>query len=59
MGLGLGIDGTTDFGHPELDAPVCELRQDVLHLSRRPEGSLRLSDDDPRPAASRVGELLR
>ncbi len=34
MCFGLGIDGTADFGHPELDAPVCELRQDVLHLAR-------------------------
>ncbi len=34
MRFGLGIDGTADFGHPELDAPVRELRQDVLHLAR-------------------------
>jgi hypothetical protein len=31
--FGIGVDGTTDFGYPELHAPVGELGEDVLHLT--------------------------
>ena len=57
MRLGIGIDRATDFGHPQLHAPMGELRKDVLHLTGRAEGSLGFTNDDAGPAAIRVGEL--
>ena len=57
MRLGIGIDRTPDLGHPELDAPVGELGEDVLHLTGRTEGPLGFTNDDSGPAAIRVGEL--
>ena len=57
MRLGLGIDRATDFGYPQLHAPMGELGEDVLHLTGRAEGSLGFTNDDAGPAAIRVGEL--
>ena len=57
--LGVGIDRATDFGHPQLHAPVGQLGEDVLHLTGGAEGSLWFADDDAGPAAIRVGELAK
>jgi hypothetical protein len=51
--FGPGIDGATDFGHPELDAVVREHRKSESELVAV-ERALRLSDDDRLEAARGV-----
>ena len=53
VALAVGVDPATEFGHPELDAVVRELREHELELTAG-ERSLRLGDDECLPSPSRV-----
>ena len=52
--LTVGVDPTTELGHPQLDPVVSELREHELELAAR-ERALGLGDDERRPSPRRVG----